>query len=240
MTAKPILYERAGVDGLCPSPVCWRARIALALKGVEVERRAMRFADVEELAATTGSRTVPVLAVDGAMIVNSDAIAAHLDAVAPSGPQLMAGDAATVGADLERELGARIGPLVGADFQRRLLPEDRDYFKQSREARYGRSFEEFEALRGGLELDLAFSLGRLEPQLDEHRYLGGDEIAWSDIVAYSYIAWIAFASPRSMPELVNPVRTWFERLDADWRAICLEPTVPEEPVLEEPAAEPAP
>ena len=47
MTAKPILYERAGVDGLCPSPVCWRTRIALALKGVEAERRPLRFADVE-------------------------------------------------------------------------------------------------------------------------------------------------------------------------------------------------
>jgi glutathione S-transferase len=235
MSARPILYERAGADGLCPSPVCWRTRIALALKGVEAERRPMRFADVEQLAATTGSRTVPVLAVDGRMIVDSDAIAAHLDATAPSGPQLMAGDAASVGADLERELGARIGPLVGADFQRRLLPEDRDYFKQSREARYGRSFEELETLRAGLELDLAFSLGRLEPQLEAHRYLGGDEVAWPDIVAYSYIAWIAFASPRSMPELVNPVRTWFERHDAEWRAICLEPAIPGAP-----DAEPAP
>lgn len=235
MSAGPILYERAGADGLCPSPVCWRTRIALALKGVEAERRPMRFADVEQLAATTGSRTVPVLAVDGRMIVDSDAIAAHLDTMAPSGPQLMAGDAATVGADLERELGARIGPLVGADFLRRLLPEDRDYFKQSREARYGRSFEELETLRAGLELDLAFSLGRLEPQLEANRYLGGDEIAWPDIVVYSYVAWIAFASPRSMPELVNPVRTWFERHDAEWRAICLEPAIPGAP-----GAEPAP
>lgn len=225
---RPILYERAGLDGLCPSPVCWRTRIALALKGVEAERRPMRFADADLLAETTGSRTVPVLADNGVLIVNSDAIAAHLDATVPDGPRLMGDGAATAGADLERELGTRVGPLIGADFLRRLLPEDRSYFQQSREARYGKTFETLEGLRPGLELDLAFSLGRLEPQLEAHRYLAGDEVGWVDIVAYTYLAWIAFASPRSVPELVNPVRTWFERHDAEWRAICLSASIPGE------------
>ncbi|MEQ9691107.1 MAG: glutathione S-transferase N-terminal domain-containing protein, partial [Bauldia litoralis] len=150
MSGRPILYERAGLEGLCPSPVCWRTRIALALKGVDAERRAMRFADVDRLAEITGSRTVPVLAIDGAMVVGSDAIAARLDAMVPDGMPLMRGDAAAVGADLEREFSHRIGPLVGADFVRRLLPEDRDYYKQSREARFGKSFEELETLRPGL------------------------------------------------------------------------------------------
>jgi len=228
VSSRHVLYERAGLDGLCPSPVCWRTRIALALKGVDAERRAMRFADVDRLAEITGSRTVPVLAVDGAMVVGSDAIAARLDAMVPDDMPLMRDDAATVGADLEREFSNRIGPLVSADFMRRLLPEDRDYYQQSREARFGKTFEELETLRPGLELDLAFSLGRIEPQLENHRYLGGDEIGWIDIMVYSYLAWIAFASPRSVPELVNPVRTWFERHDAEWRTICLEPSIPPE------------
>lgn len=232
MTGRPILYERAGADGLCPSPACWRARIALALKGIDAERKALRFADVELLARETGSRTVPVLAMGGAMIAGSDVIAARLDATVRSGPALIGEGAAAAGAELEREFGARVGPLVCADFRRRLLPEDRDYYTASRQARYGRSFEELETVRSGLELDLAFSIGRLEPRLDECRELAGDEAGWQDIVVYTYMLWIAFASPRSMPELVNPVRTWFERHDAEWRAICLEPTVP--------APEPAP
>lgn len=233
MTGRPILYERAGLDGLCPSPVCWRARIALAVKGVEATRRALRFVDVDRLAEVTGSRTVPVLSAEGGFIVNSDAIAARLDTLVPSGPQLMGDGAAAVGGDLEREFGSRIGPLVCADFRRRLLPEDRDYYAESRQARYGRSFAELEALRSGLELDLAFSIGRLEPRLEDSRNLAGENPSWPDIVVYTYLLWIDFASPRSMPELVNPVRTWFERLDADWRSVCLEPTVPP-PAAEEP------
>ncbi len=228
MSRRTILYERAGVDGLCPSPVCWRARIALALKGVEAERRPLRFADVEDLAAATGSRTVPVLVDAGATVIGSDAIAAHLDATAPAGPRLLGDGVAAAAADLEREFSSRVGPLIGADFLRRLLPEDRAYYKESREARFGKSFEELETLRAGLELDLAFSIGRLEPKLEEHRYLAGDEVGWLDIMVYTYLAWIGFASPRSMPELVNPVRTWFERHDPEWRAICLEPSIPPE------------
>src|SRR3546814_12156739 len=110
------------------------------------------------------------------MIVGSDAIAAHLDATVPSAPRLL-GEAAAVGDELEREFAARIGPLVCSDFRRRLLPEDRDYYAESRQARYGRSFEELEALRGGLELDLAFSIGRPEPRLEERseESRGGEE-----------------------------------------------------------------
>ena len=116
--ARPILYERAGADGLCPSPVCWRARIALAVKGVDAERRALRFADVELLARETGSRTVPVFATGGATIVDSDAIAAHLDAAVPSGPRLLGEGAAAAGAELEREFSARVGPLVSSSRSR--------------------------------------------------------------------------------------------------------------------------
>lgn len=224
---KPILFERAGLDGLCPSPICWRSRIALSLKGVEATRRPMRFIDADQLAAETGSRTVPVLSVAGQVIVNSDAIATHLDTMVPHGPMLIGDGAVAAGADLEREFGARVGPLVAGDFMRRLLPEDRGYFQESREKRYGRTFEELETVRSGLELDLAFSIGRLEPQLEENRYLAGDEVGWLDIVAYTYLLWIDFASPRSMPQLVNPARAWFDRQDAEWRSVCLEPSVPE-------------
>lgn len=235
-----VLYERAGEGGLCPSPICWRARIALALKELSVERRAMRFADVEELAAITGSRTVPVLADGDAMVIGSDVIAEHLDSTVATGPRLMGEAAVAMSGMLERDMGARVLPLVAADHMERLVPEDRAYYQESREARFGRSFAEIEEIRDGLQLDLAFSLGRLEPRLEEYRYLGGDEISWADVVAYSYLLWIAVASPRSMPELVNPVRTWFERHDAIWRPICLEPSIPEPEADDGPDPEPTP
>lgn len=224
MTSRPILYERMGADGLCPSPVCWRARIALSLKGVGCERRAVRFTEADRLAAETGSRTVPVLLHNGTVIADSDAIAAHLDAAFPDTDPLMAVDAKAAGAEIDRDLGTRIGPLVAADLLRRLDPADREYFQQSREARYGKSFAELETARAGFELDLAFAIGRLEPTLDQHRYLAGDAVGWADVVAYTYLLWIGFASQRSMPELVNPVRTWFERHDTTWRTVCLSPT----------------
>src|SRR5690606_19953260 len=137
-TPRPILYERLGTDGLCPSPVCWRARIALAVKGVEAERRALRFGDVEPLARISGTRTVPVRAPGAATSAGSAALDAHPDAARPDGPRLT-GDTAAFGAELDRELAVRIGPLVSSNFRRRRLREDRDYYAESRQARYGRS-----------------------------------------------------------------------------------------------------
>jgi hypothetical protein len=42
----PTMYERIGLDGRRPSPFSWRIRYALAHKGVEVDYKPTRFADV--------------------------------------------------------------------------------------------------------------------------------------------------------------------------------------------------
>ena len=59
-----ILHERVGLDGRRPSPFSWRIRYALAHKGVAVEYRPTRFADVDAIERLSGQRMVPVL-VDG-------------------------------------------------------------------------------------------------------------------------------------------------------------------------------
>ena len=64
-----VMYERVGHDGRRPSPFSWRIRYALAHKGVPVEFRLVRFADVETIRQLSGQHMVPIL-LDGDRVVH--------------------------------------------------------------------------------------------------------------------------------------------------------------------------
>lgn len=218
-----ILYERLGANDLCPSPIGYRVRIALFLKGMDCERAAMRFADVDRLEAETGSRTCPAM-VDGAVKLGSSAeIVRHLDSVNPARPVFGREDARFDVDSVEREFGFRAGKVVAPWFIERLCPEDRDYFRTSREARYEMSFTELVAHRSAFELDLAFTVGRIAKRLDRGPFFSGMQPGFADTVIYGYLLWIDFADPSAMPELPPHMAAWFEARDLAWRPICLAP-----------------
>lgn len=218
-----ILYERLGADNLCPSPVGYRVRVALAQKGMNCARVAMRFADVERLEAETGSRTCPALVDGDARFGDSASIVRHLDAVKPGKMIFRAEDEALDLVAMERELGTRVGKVIAPWFVERICPEDRDYFRTSREARFGMSFAELAAHRSALELDLAFTIGRLASGLERTAFFSGAEPGFTDAVVYGYLLCIDFADPSAMPELPPHMAAWFEARDAAWRRHCLAP-----------------
>ena len=133
-----IMYERVGLQGRRPSPFSWRIRCALAHKGVPTEYRGVRFADVETIQALSGQDKVPILMDGGRIIHDSWNIAVHLETRFPDHPSLFGGE---VGRGLARyvnlwsdtTLGPAIRRLISADFIYCLAPEDRAYFRRSRE-----------------------------------------------------------------------------------------------------------
>ena len=73
-----VMYERVGHDGRRPSPFSWRIRYALAHKGVSVEFRLARFADVETIRGLSGQHIVPILCDGDRVIHDSWNIACYL------------------------------------------------------------------------------------------------------------------------------------------------------------------
>ena len=217
------LYERLGANNLCPSPIGYRVRIALALKGMDCARVPMRFADVDRLEVETGARTCPAM-VDGASrLTNSEAIVCYLDAVQSGRPVYRDEDRYFDLAAIERELGARAGRVIAPWFIERLCPEDRDYYRRSREERYGMTFAELVAHRSASELDLAFSVGRVAAKLERSPFFSGREPGFADAVVYGYLLWIELADPSAMPELPADMAAWYEARDLAWRRACLKP-----------------
>ena len=137
------LYDLAGAEPERRfSPFCWRARLALAHKGLPVETIPWRFTEKDAI-AFSGQERVPVM-IDGAKVVSDSwAIATYLEQAYPDRPSLFGGEAARivtqfVNAWADNVLHPAIARLVVIDVYDKVHAKDRDYFRTSRESRYPR------------------------------------------------------------------------------------------------------
>ena len=137
-----ILYDLTASGDRRFSPYCWRTKLALAHKGLDCETVATRFTDIDAL--NDGPRlTLPVLEDNGARIVDSWAIAEHLEGRYPDTPFLFPGGNAharfmnnwtpTIHAPLLR--------LIVLDVHNALDAADQAYFRPDREAKFGMTLE---------------------------------------------------------------------------------------------------
>ena len=132
------MYDLAGAQADRRfSPFCWRARMALAHKGLDVETVPWRFTDKEKLPEPNAGR-VPVI-VDGDRVVHdSTAIADYLEQRYPDCPSLFCGEIGRALARFvqnwtETLLLPGLIRLVLLDIHRHCAPEDQDYFRSTRE-----------------------------------------------------------------------------------------------------------
>ncbi|UHC19698.1 glutathione S-transferase family protein [Methylobacterium currus] len=212
-----VLYELAAAD---PdrrfSPFCWRIRLALEHKGLAFEGRPWRFTERDAL-AFSGSDKVPVLVEDGRPIAESSSIAAHLDAAYPDRPSLFGGPA---GLALTRfhvawtdgVLHVALVPLLLLDIHRHLAEADQAYFRQSREARFGKPLE---AVCPDPEAQLAVlrkTLAPIRTVLRAQPFLGGDAPLYADHVVMGAFLWARGVSTLALLEPGDPVEAWRQRM----------------------------
>jgi glutathione S-transferase len=141
------MYDLAGAESSRRfSPFCWRARMALAHRGLAVETVPWGFTEKEKLPQPNAGR-VPVIVDGGTVVHDSTAIADYLEEHYADRPSLFGGEIGRALARFvqnwtETVLRAGIIPLVVLDIHRHSRPQDQDYFRRSREERFGRTLEE--------------------------------------------------------------------------------------------------
>ena len=211
------LYDLAGAEAARRfSPFCWRTRMALAHKGIEVETVPWHFTEREKLPQPNAGR-VPVIVDDGRVVHDSTAIADYLEERYPDRPSLFGG---AVGRGLanfvqnwvETVVHPAVIQLVLLDIHRHLRPEDQEYFRRSREERFGRSLE---AVVVGREARLpAFrdSLAPLRRTLERQDFVAGDAPTYPDYIAFGALQWARAISDFELLAEGDPVRAWRGRL----------------------------
>jgi glutathione S-transferase len=212
------LFDLSGKAGRRFSPFGWRARMALAHKGLERDARVepIRFSDKAKL-AFSGQQLVPVL-VDGDDVVSDSwAIACHLEAAYADRPSLFGGDAGRgmarlIAAWVDTQVHPRLAPLIVADVVDQIEPIDLDYFRSSRETRFGKRLEEIRAEREGRVDAFREVLAPARRVLGDQPYIGGAAPTFADYALFGAFMWARGVSPFRLLAGDDPVHGWRERL----------------------------
>lgn len=207
-----ILYELVGRDALPFSPHCWRIRMALAHKGLEVACEPVRYTDKEKI-AFSGQQLVPILVDFGEVICDSWAIAKYIDEnYYQERSLLLGGGTRFVSHWVDTQLQPVLARCLIKDVYDHLDPADREYFRTSREARYGKTVEEMHAERDANELNLKRTLSTVRELLRTQPFVSGKAPAYADYVMFGAFQWARCVSPFKFLDEADPIAAWRGRM----------------------------
>ncbi len=209
------LYDLALADSdVRLSPYCWTVKFALLHKGLDFETHAVPFAD-KSLYPDPEYGRVPVLVHDGEMVKDSPVITAYLDEKFPDPPLIRSTDEADEVAQIldwqKSSLYPALAPILVPKILDFLPKADRDYFRTTREARFGKSLEEIRATPGAAD-KLRSVLQDLGARLGERKFFGGEASNLADYLVMGPLMWrraISAGEPLNAP---GRVIDWYERM----------------------------
>lgn len=211
------LYELCAADkNVIFSPHCWKARMALAHKGLSFESIPVPFTKVAGVENGEG-RLVPVLRDGDDVIEGSYNIALHLEGKYPDAPSLFNGEGGKALTQFvmswsQSQIHPVVYRLVLMQIHNSLAPADKAHFRETREKRLNMTLEEFSASRGASSTDLHNVLVPLETMLATQPFIGGQTPSFADYVVFGPIQWCRVFKGQSLMKKDSNAATWFEKV----------------------------
>jgi glutathione S-transferase len=210
------LFELGGRDGRRYSLFSWRARLALAHKGLAFESRPVKITDKAAI-AFSGQKRVPILRRRETVVFDSWRIAEFLEREYPDGPSLFGGPGGQVLARFvnhwtDRVLIPAVGPTVAAAIPGCVEPDDAAHIRAGFEKGFGRTLEEMWAAREAGLKRLGATLEPLRALVKERPFLGGESPLYADYIAASPLQWARIVCAEPVLDPADPVAAWFERV----------------------------
>jgi glutathione S-transferase len=211
------MYDLAGAEADRRfSPFCWRARMALAHKGLDVETVPWRFTEKDKLPKPNDGR-VPVIIDDGRVVHDSTAIADYLEERYADRPSLFGGETGRalcrfVQNWTETVLQVGLIRLVVLDIHRHVGPADQEYFRSSRESRFGASLEEFVKDREARLPGFRASLDPLRRTVERQDFVSGKNPGYADYIVFGAFQWARAISDFDLLAADDPIAAWRGRM----------------------------
>jgi glutathione S-transferase len=211
------LFELVGTETNRPfSPYCWRTRMALAHKGLDITSVPWRFTEREAITRHK-SEKVPVL-IDGEHTVSDSwAIANYLEDTYPDHPSLFGGEGGRAMGRMLNWWGDTVViggmfPFIVADIHSHLRPEDQAYFRKTREARFGKTLEEVSAGRDHGVEGFRKTLDPMRLTLKTQAFLGGAAPNYADYIVFGGFQWARAISPFQLLVSDDAIYAWREKM----------------------------
>lgn len=210
------LYDLVGKDHSRPfSPHCWKVRMALAHKNLDVETIPTSFTEVSAVEGGI-SKTIPVIRDGETVVSDSFAVALYLEHTYPDRPTLFGGEGGEAMARfIERWSFLIVHPFIATsalmDIYDRLATPDQDHFRKTREARFGKPLEQVPVGRDDRLESFRASLAPLRSMLADQPFIGGNAPLFCDYIVFGALQWARVISPYQFLAADDPVGIWFER-----------------------------
>ena len=208
------MYDLAGADkNRRFSPYCWRIRMALAHKRLNVECMPWHFTEKDKI-KFSGQERVPVL-IDGSnTISDSWEIAKYLENAYPDSPSLKLdnGEVLFIKFWSETVLHPELLQLLVMDIHDNLSLEDQSYFRESREKMLGKTLEEVVANRQERLPRIQKLLTPLRSTLSKQEYLSGETPGFSDYIVFGAFQWARCVSGFSILNADDIVYKWRDKM----------------------------
>ncbi|MEP3439068.1 MAG: glutathione S-transferase family protein [Hoeflea sp.] len=211
-----VFHDLIGADPARPfSPHCWKTAMSLAHKGLPFERNNVCFTKVPEVEGGF-SKTVPVIRDGTKIVADSFLIAAYLEETYPDRPSLFGGQGGQamsrfIESWTNSTLHTAMAGIAMKDIHDVLEPADQAYFRQTREARMGKTLEQ---IVEGREAEVAGFSAKLMPlrlMLKSQPWIGGSSPLFADYIVFGALQWARVTSTAKLLEEGDAVTDWFER-----------------------------
>lgn len=209
------LFDLAAGDiDVRPSPYCWLAKFALLHKGLKFETVPLRFTEKQNYPDQEHGK-LPILKDGDQIIADSANILAHLEKHHHGDP-LTASKGERAAAEfytawLGGDLYPALAPMMFVRVHAVIDAGDKEYFRKTREARFGKTLEEV-AMGHGLKDKMENALQTLAAPLARYKYLGGDMANLSDYIVFSPFMWQRTITSETLYETPQAVGAWQERM----------------------------
>lgn len=210
------LYELVGRDKNASfSPFVWRVKLALEHKGLSYETIPLHFTEIKDALSFANASTVPVL-VDGKNVISDSwEIVCYLEEAYPGRRGIFSDHHAAklFNFQMGMPLLAPLFRTIVSDIYLVIHDMDKDYFRNSREARIGCTLEEAAKDYGQ---SLSIFKANLVPYsqfFKREQYIGGASPSYQDYALYAMFLWARATSDKKLLEDNDPLTAWIVRMD---------------------------
>ena len=212
-----ILYELQGKNDLRFSPYCWRSRMALLHKGLDAVFEPVLFSQKEKI-EFSNQTLVPILCDASQIICDSWSIACYLDDNYKDYPTLF-GDqkARSLTKQFNYWVDIIIHPLLAKAimidvFEYAVADQDKNYFRKSREKRFGMSLEKFSSRSKEDIKHLQNALKPLSATLRDQAFIAGNSPSYADYILFGSVKFALLTCPRVIFPRDGSIGEWVNRM----------------------------